>query len=64
MKDLKDIKEKLAREEDTASELLKLHLEECSLDDNMIVEGTYLRMYNKVQERIYTLEWVLELIED
>ena len=52
MKRQEEVKDKLEEEIKNAEVLLNKHLNESD-------DGIYLRMYNKSQERIYVLGWVL-----
>jgi len=53
MKSKTRIKAELKKEKEEASRLLKLHLNDRTNNE------MHLRAYNRVQERIFTLEWVL-----
>lgn len=53
MKSKAEIEEQLQKEKDEASRLLRQHSNQKPND------GLYIRLYNKVQERIMSLEWVL-----
>ena len=50
----KEIEDRLKFEKDLGEKLLQNHFNDVNTES-----GTYLRMYNKVMERVYMLQWVL-----
>jgi hypothetical protein len=56
MRERQEIKDKLQREEELAEGILKEHAKD------RLGSDTYLRMYDKAQERIGILKWVLKQV--